>query len=423
MIISNLIDTSEIVKTVRGAEDRRQRGLAVSAAVATLMASFLGQAPRAVAEPTAAPIEALSAAHTASASDVYTALTGKPGNVVLSPLSIGTAMSMLLSGARGETQTELSMILHHTLAPADIAEASGALAAKLVPDAKAASPSRLLTANALMITSKTDNISEDYTALLASKYGAEVFAGAKLDDINGWVAKKTEDKIPKILDKLDDDSEAVILNAVYFKSAWAEPFNPALTTESPFTAGGTKAIKVPTMHAERRLPIVEGKGYRATRIPYSDPALGLVVVLPNEAGGLGAVADSLKGAAVRALLDELQTASPNPVALALPRFKAELGSDLLEVFASLGLKPEGDYSAITKEGPIKIGQIMHKALIEVNEEGTEAAAATAVEMVGRSMQPAPKPVPFVVDRPFLFLLTDQNTGAVLFMGRIDDPSA
>ena len=425
-----------------------------------------------------AAIGALTRAYNSSGQALFRQFAGKPGNIVFSPYSIGTAMAMALSGARGDTAAEMQRALQHSLPVAGMEAANGQAMAILnaydhsadpwtCPQAMtvnghqceaqpvagaracnvtmrleggrclgAATPPRfakLLAANALMLTRRGDAVSDAYATLLRARYAADVFKGAGLGDINAWVARKTEGKIDKILDALDDNSAAVLLNAVYFKARWATAFNPALTKDDMFSLSGAQKIKVPMMMRGDNLAFVARTGYRAIRLPYQIPQLGLVVVLPNDIDGVADTARRLDDGEIANLLAALRAPTARKlVDLTLPRFGTRYDADLVPAFQLAGMtkafdSKAADFSGMTGK-PVSavrlyIGQIRHRAMIDVAEESTEAAAATAIAVVAAAAlrEPPPQPEPFHVDHPFLFYLVDDATGAILFQGRIAHP--
>jgi serpin B len=324
----------------------------------------------------------LTDGYNASGFALFRQLSGRPGNIVLSPLSIGTAMAMALSGARGETEREMASVLKQSLDRSAMEAANGAVLsgfrrydqsalapkcpvgmepngdrceAKLPANGQCAfsarregancvepgsfPPSaRLLTANALMLTQRGDLVAADYAALLRDKYGAEVFHNVGLDDVNGWVKRKTEGKIERILDRLDSSSPAVILNAVYFKAKWAATFSKASTTDDVFNLSRQKKISVPMMRRVGTNALVTRPLYRAIRLPYEVAPLGMVIVLPNEPDGLDAVARQFDSGEWAQLAGALRTAEAiKAVDLAVPRFKASLDSNLAPLFKAAGM--------------------------------------------------------------------------------------
>jgi serpin B len=417
----------------------------------------------------------LTAAYNASGFALFRQLSTRPGNIVLSPFSIGSAMAMALSGARGETEREMASVLAQPLDRSAMEAANGAVlaglrnydksalapkcpagmepngdhcesklpangqctfaarreGAKCVAPGSAVPSARLMTANALMLTKRGDLVAADYAALLRDKYGAEVFHNAGLDDINGWVKRKTEGKIEQILDRLDSSSPAVILNAVYFKAKWAATFSKSATTDDDFNLSRQKKITVPMMRRTGTNALVARPLYRAIRLPYEVGSLGMVIVLPNEPDGLDAVVRRFDADEWVQLAAALRAPDAiKPVDLALPRFKTSFDSNLASLFKSAGMTrafdpKQADFSGITgrppAEVPFAIGSVVHRAVIDVIEDGTEAAAATALVTVTASIARPIKQEVFYVDRPFLFAVLDDTSGAILFQGRIVDP--
>jgi serpin B len=443
----------------------------VCRAAGALALLWLTQAAMAQPVTPADDVRSVTAAYDASGHDLFKAFGAAPGNIVFSPYSIGTAMAMALAGARGETASEMAKVLRHSLASPAIDAANARLLAILngydtsalpatcanpamhfngqdceaplpasgacvtgyrdgnrcLASARKAASATLKSANALMLLKQHgDMIAPAYAGLLADKYGAEVFRGAGLDEINGWVERKTEGKIEKILDQIDPDSPAVILNAVYFKAAWQAPFMHSATSDADFRISPTVKVKVPTMHRTAHFQLLARPGFRAIRLPYSVDALAMVIVLPNEVDGATRLARELDAPKLAALFGDL-TEWTN-VELALPRFKTSFHSNLGKLFMQAGMGRafdlgRADFSGMTGQppsvAPLAISEVIHRAVIDVTEEGTEAAAATAIAMVAASM-PA-KTERFTVDHPFLFYITDKATGAILFAGRISDP--
>ncbi len=449
----------------------RRVGYACAALLAVqALGSWRGATPAAQAAD-AAPSRALMSAYNSSGHDLFLKFAEKPGNIVFSPYSIGTAMAMVLAGARSDTEREMARVLRHSLPRAAIDDANARVLATLngydksdVPVAcpspamkfngtdceapangacpagypqgqRCLAPGRrppsaaLKTANALMLLKpRGDLIAAAYADRLRDKYGAEVFRGADLDTINGWVDRKTEGKIDRILDQIDADQPAVILNAVYFKAAWASPFVKGATHEADFRLTPSSTVKVTTMGQRGYFQIIARPTFRAIRLPYSVKSLAMVVVVPNAIGGVDKVARALDAPALAALMRDMPEAQN--VELALPRFKTSFRSEVGKLFRAAGMARAfdlklADFSGMTGQpparAPLAIDAVVHRAVIDVTEEGTEAAAATAVAMVAASMPAHIEP--FAVDRPFLFYIVDDATGAVLFAGRISDPRA
>jgi serpin B len=423
----------------------------------------------------------LAQAYNASGSALFRQLAGSPGNIVLSPLSIGTAMAMALSGARGETEQEMASVLKQRLNRPAMEAANGALQsllhaydksaappkcpqgmhavtqasparceAALRPDGQCVYPAvregnlcvaagnfppsaRLLTANALMLPGRDDLVAPEYAALLKDKYGAEIFHDVGLDDVNGWVKRKTEGKIERILDKLDPLTAAVILNAVYFKAKWAAPFYKSASTDEAFDLSRQQKISVPTMRRSGSYALVTRPLYRALRLPYEVGELSMIIVLPNETEGLDAIARGFEADQWGELASALR--APGTIKatdLTLPRFKAQFDVNLVSEFTAEGMSrafdpKRADFSGMTgrpaAQVSLAIGSIVHRAVIDVMEDGVEAAAATAISVViaAAAQQPVEEKQVFHVDHPFWFAIMDDASGAVLFLGRIVDP--
>jgi serpin B len=417
-----------------------------------------------------AEVRALTRAYNTSGQALFQEFSAKPGNIVFSPYSIGTAMAMALAGARGDTEREMARVLQHSLARAQINDANAAAMAVLngydksgVPpicpadmrlqgercegkpratggcpfpasrlgDVCVANPrmppsAKLLVANALMLAS--GHVAKDYAALLKDRYRAEVFQRATLETVNDWVKQRTEGKIDKIIERLSD---VVLVNAVYFKSRWAIAFNEKLTKNEFFSLSRSRQEMVPTMLQRANYTVVSRAGYRAIRLSYEVRSLAMVIALPNEVEGVNDVARTLDSNELSQMLAALRTEQPRFVNLMLPRFKSEYTADLKGIFQRAGMTlafdaRRSDFSGLTgappQSAPTAIDQIVHRAMIEVSEEATEAAAATAVGIRVTSIAPKRvEPLQFRVDRPFLYYLVDEATGAVLFQGRVVDP--
>jgi serpin B len=418
----------------------------------------------------------LAAAFNASGVELLRQFSASPGNIVFSPYSIGSAMSMVLSGARGDTEREMLSALKQRLTREEIAPANSVLLASLNkydrsavpptcppgmqlrdgrcwinPLASAGCPpsthregeqcaggatfpasAKLLLANALML-SRQGLVSADFVSLLKDKYAAELLENAGVAEINAWVSRKTEGKIQEIIKILPN---MAVINAIYFKSRWAMPFQKVATKDETFHLSSTQEVKVPMMHRTANYALVERQGYRAIFLPYDVGTVGMVIVLPNEVDGLADVTgrfDETEQSELMAALRAAMTRKPL-VELSLPRFKTEYEASLIGPLQNAGMKlafdrARADFSGITGRQAtgsdrLYFDTILHRALIEANEETTEAAATTVVGVMVTAAphpQPPPKPEVFRVDRPFLFHIVDQATGAILFTGRISRP--
>ena len=344
-----------------------------------------------------------------------------PGNVVFSPYSVGSALTMALAGARGATETEMAQVLGLDLSPDEVNAANAAVLASLNRTSSASLELHL--ANALMLTSEQEPISEDYIATLRKNYAAGVFRGGNLTIVNAWVKQKTEGKIDSILKQLDPKTALVLVDAIYFKAFWQSEFKTYATDDAKFQLlSGTATV--PMMYQRGRFALAEMKGYRAIRLPYEGAHASMVVILPD--AGIAGVMQRLNGEELQLLLASFH--EEQPVELWLPRFKTNFQAGLVDPLTKLGMHrafdPQtADFSGVTgkpqAQASLRIDQIVHGAVINVMEQGTEAAAAT-----GLSFPPIayiPHWEPFRVDRPFLFAVVDDETNAILFEGLIVDP--
>jgi serpin B len=367
--------------------------------------------------------------------DLYSRLKGVEGNLFLSPYSISTALTMTSAGARGQTADQMAKTLclpasggaiH--VAYATLQRDLNATGAKGVFD--------LVVANRLW-GQKGYTFLQDFLALLKANYGAGLeqvdFAGATeaaRQTINAWIEKQTRDKIKDLLKPgiLDAMTRLVLTNAIYFKGKWAEEFDKKATRDGDFYVTPEKKVATPLMHRTAKFGYFEGDGLQALELPYQGDRLAMVVLLPKRnvppgaKDGLAALEASLSADKVAEWVGKLRR---REVEVALPRFKTTAEFSLAEVLAAMGMKDAfdsgcADFSGMNGKKDLFISAVVHKAFVDVNEEGTEAAAATAV--VIRPENGGGGPPEFRADHPFLFLIRDTRTGAILFLGRILDPT-
>jgi serpin B len=410
----------------------RRRFLALSGAAAAHAALGCGPAATSNGNPVTEPAldtGPLAAGNTRFAADLYGRLRSQPGNLFLSPFSISAALAMTSAGAKGTTLAEMTKVLH---LPADPHPAFGQLVARVNGTGPLKRGYQLTTANAIWGQTGYPWRPE-FTGLLQKHYGAgfvetdfKANPEAARAQINGWVEKETREKIkdligPGIIDPL---TRIVLTNAIYFKGDWQSQFKKEQTRQQPFhTADGSKA-EVPLMTQERTFAYAEADGVQVLELPYLKNELAMVVMLPAKADGLpqveaGLTAEKLAGWAA--------AAKPALTRVFLPRFKAEAKFRLNEPLQALEMRAAfgggADFTGMhASPEQIYIAHVLHKAFVDVNEEGTEAAAATAV-VSKRAPSPAPpEPKLFRADRPFLFLIRENATGSVLFLGRYVGPT-
>ncbi|MEE9910516.1 MAG: serpin family protein [Deltaproteobacteria bacterium] len=364
--------------------------------------------------------ETLVQGNTAFAVQLYHELGSKEGNLFFSPYSVSSALGMTYAGARGNTAIEMKDALQFPLDQAELHPAFKRLNQKLAATAQK-SGQKLNMANALVLTG--GDVTAGFKALLNDNYQAEIFQGG-LEAINGWVKRKTEGKIGKILEELDVNSVCVLLNAVYFKGIWASPFQKSRTSDALFTVSSSQRVTVPLMHQKDKFKMLTFADFQMVDIPYEGRNLSMVVLLPRAVDGLAGLEKLLSIQNLTGWLSTLDANDAEEINLYLPKFQFETGYDLVAPFMKMGMKDafalsKADFSGMGwRKGALYISQIKHKAVVEVNEEGTEAAAATAVEMATKSMPFNPE---FRADHPFFFLIRDKACGTILFMGRMVNP--
>ena len=394
------------------------------------LAGHAAQAPQSNKADQAAVVEG----NNAFAVALYGQLRSHDGNLFFSPESISTALAMTYAGARGDTATEMAKTLHFTLPPERLHPAMGALLSDLNAPHNGY---QLRVADALW--AQRDYVfRDDFLKLNKRDYGAGFnqvdFKGATEAarlTINQWIEQKTEHKITNLLQPgvLDSQTKMVLTNAIYFKGDWLTPFNKEWTEDDDFHLSPAKNVKAPLMHLNEGFDYFDGGTFQALEIPYESGDLSMIVFLPKDIGGLPAFEQSLTASHMKQWLDKLQ---PVPeVILTLPKFQMTRQIGLAGTLAAMGMPSAfndnaADFSGMTGKRELFISAVIHKAYINVDEKGTEAAAATAVVMekamaMPPRFQPPPPPV-FRADHPFVFLIRDNRSGGILFMGRVTDPT-
>ncbi len=383
---------------------------------------------------TTAPTDALDAGSAVNAFglDLYRRVAAGATNLVVSPASIVLALAMARAGARGQTATEMDAVLRSAASDEHagwlnaLDAALGARSGTFRDDAGKDVTVTLRIANA-PFAQQGMALQQAYLDALATRFGA----GIRLVDyqrgteqaralINGWVDGQTEHRIPELLvpGVLTTETRLALVNAIYLKAPWLLPFEAAATKPGQFTRLDGSTVRVPLMHTTTSLGYAAGTGWEAVEIPYAGGSLAMTVLIPDDLATFEAKLDGPLLAQITGALGATQ------VDLTFPSFGIETKAELAPVLAALGMPTafgsEADFSGITTAERLAISNVIHQANIDVDEKGTEAAAATAVVLRATGM-PA-QPIEVRADRPFLFLLRDLPSGAVLFMGRVADPS-
>jgi serpin B len=396
-----------------------------------LMLCFVLLPPsRAAQPPSPADRAALVEGDNAFALELYGRLRNQNGNLFFSPESISTALAMAYAGARGDTASEMAKTLHFTLPPQQLHPAMGAL----LSDLNAVHAGyQLSVANALW-AQRGHTFLPDFLKVMNDDYGAGLnqvdFKGstdaARLT-INHWVEQKTANKIQDLLQPgtIRPSTRLVLTNAIYFKGDWQTQFDKAQTKNEDFHVSPAQTKKAPLMHREAAFNYFNGGTFQALEIPYKSNELSMIVLLPNDPGGLPALEESMSATNMQQWLHQLAPVSK--VIVTMPKFKTtqqfELGGTLAAMGMPQAFTANANFSGMTGNRDFFISAVIHKAYVDVNEEGTEAAAATAVTMRAMAIRVPNPPTPvFRADHPFVFLIRDSRSNSILFMGRMADPA-
>jgi serpin B len=377
--------------------------------------------------------------------ELYAKLREQEGNLFFSPYSISTALAMTYAGALGETEAQMARVMHFPAGPKVISKdydgpiqqgwdqerfhsAFGAIIKDL--NAKGEKGNyELSVANALW-GQKGYGFLAEFLELIEAKYGGKLkevdfvtATEAARQTINKWVEKETKDKIKNLIQKgvLDNFTRLVLTNAIYFKGNWARQFKEEDTKEAAFTLSGGKKVDTPMMNQTAKFGYMEAEDFQGLELPYVDDELSMIILLPKEIDGLIGLEKSLTAENLSQWLARLRK---RKVIVSVPKFKETCQFSLADVLRQMGMTDafsgKADFSGMNGKRDLFISAVIHKAFVDVNEEGTKAAAATAVTM--RTTAIGPKKIPvFRADHPFLFLIRDNDSGSILFIGRMMNP--
>ncbi|MBY0230280.1 MAG: serpin family protein [Gemmataceae bacterium] len=379
--------------------------------------------------PARADLRLVAKGNNAFAAKLHAELAKKDGNLFFSPFSITAALGMTSAGARGDTLNEMEKALD--LPPQKILHpALGHLLREL--SGKGGRRAYEMSVANTLFGQAGYEFKKDFTKLLDRHYDAGLQlvdfkrqAEASRKIINGWVEKQTNDRIKDLLQPgiVDDMTKLVLVNAIWFKGTWVRTFKEADTAEADFSVTEKAKAKARLMRQQERFPYAETPEAQVLEMPYAGDEVAMAVVLPKKRNGLAALEKGLTGEKLEGLLGKLGAA--RRVNVYLPKFKFTLATGLKAPLQELGIKTafsrEADLSGIDGTPELYIKDVVHKAFVDVNEKGTEAAAATAV-VVATKGAPAQVIPDFRADHPFLFVIREKKTGAILFMGRVSDPT-
>jgi serpin B len=393
-----------------------------------VMGDQTGTAPPYVAPP---EVRLVVGDNTTFALDLYQQLKRQPGNLSFSPYSISTALAMTYAGARGHTAYEMAKVLHFGLPQERLHPAFGALAGHM---RQIQSPNRitLLTANSLWCQ-RDYHFTDAFLNVVRANYQAEArqvdfihAASAASDEINHWVEDKTMGKIKELVapDDLGKLTRLVLCNSIYFKGTWLLQFKVSDTEFAPFHVSTNKTVTVPMMFQKSKFKMAwnENDFVEILELPYSGNELSMIILLPVEDTDmeLTKLEKKLTLGNLRVWLAKIDRTAPEEVSVRLPRFTTTQSYHLKPVLKSMGMLSAfdgtADFSGIDGTTGLFVSDVLHKAFVGVDEAGTEAAAATVVPLTRGG------PYPFIVDHPFIFLIRENGSSSILFIGRIVDPT-
>lgn len=358
--------------------------------------------------------------------DFYRELSASPGNIVVSPFNLSTTLAMAYLGARGQTAEQMDAVLRYSAdTPEELAGAYGNLLGQLDSEG-------LRVANSLWIDRRMPVLFL-YKSLINRSFKGGVHEVSFVDpplatkEINQWVAGETHGKIEELLQPgtLNASARLVLVSAIAMEGEWVNPFDPKRTRTQPFHVTTQKQVAAPMMNTQGQFLYTEQPGYKLLALPYrrgaKGPNLSMVILLPDSPSGLPALERQLSA-------DQIETAvigaSARRVDVTFPKFRLANRIYARHFLEKMGMTdafgPHANFSGITGRPDLAISAVVHQAYIDVNEEGTEAAAATAVTMVTKSAPLAPEAA-FNANHPFLYLILDMETKQILFMGRVANP--
>ena len=362
--------------------------------------------------------------------EIYGKLAAGEGNLFLSPYSITTALAMTYAGAKGQTAEQMAKTLHYTLE----SDKLHAAFASLIKEQNGAGTKRaykLSVANALW-AQKGYGFRPDYLQLVRTNYSAGLqeldFSAAPESarkTINDWVDKQTQSKIKDLIPEgaIKQDTRLVLTNAIYFKASWSERFAEDATKKQDFWITADQKVQALMMHRKDDYSLVDGDTFQLLYMPYENYDLSMIVILPKRKDGLKEIEKTITAANLE---DWLKLRKLHSVDVKFPKFKFTSEFKLKTTLAQMGMpiafSNAADFSGMASAEKLAIDEVIHKAFVDVNEKGTEAAAATAVLARPTSLPPELPKANFHADHPFAFLIRDNRSGSILFAGRVQNPN-
>jgi len=370
-------------------------------------------------------VDATVQGNTEFALNLYASLRDGEGNLFLSPYSISSALAMTYAGARGQTEAEMRKVLCFSHEQQVLHRTFTAIDSRLdAVDKKRRY--ELMVANRLW-GQKGYQFLDPFLNTTKTCYGAELATVDFIDDtegarktINAWIEKQTKNRIKDLLKPgvLQSLTRLVLTNAIYFKGQWESKFDKERTKDAPFMVSAQKKVTAPMMYQKDKFKYMKADSFSAIELPYNDEELSMLIFLPNEIEGLAALEEECTPRNLKAWTEQMYETE---IEVFLPKFDMACEFRLKKVLEQMGIKKlfsEADLTGMANDEELYVSAVVHKAFVEVSEEGTEAAAATAVVVAKRAMI---KRNVFRADHPFLFLIRDNKTGSILFIGRLVEP--
>lgn len=396
--------------------------------ITVMLLAWLGCDSSRPAAGAAPDLDKLVAGNNSFALELYQTLKAQPGNLIFSPLSISTGAAMTYGGARRQTATELATALHFTLPPRTLHPAFRELAARL-DQVQRWNRITLTTANSIW-AQQNESFTPEFLTLLREQYHGQVQVvdfrngDSVAATVNSWIERQTKSKIKTAVapGQLTPDTRLLLCNAIYFRGKWETPFDEKNTKPAPFYLNDRDSVTTPTMFRHKG----KFKAYRTEpvsllELPYAGEDLSMIILLPPTTDGLPELENELTAAHLAQWLKQLDKSTKHEVSIALPRFKTTLSVDVKAQLGKLGVSrlfgAQADLSGMNGQTNLFISDAIHLAFIEVNESGTEAAAVTLFKAKTKGMTSR-----FLANHPFLYLIRENQTGSILFLGRIVDPT-
>ena len=381
-------------------------------------------------------LEKLVKGNTSFGINLFQAVKQGDENLIFSPYSISVALAMAQAGAKDNTLQQMNAVLRFSLPVEDLHPAFNALQLELNNrennDYEEGKKDFELNIVNSIWGEKTYTFLPGYLDLLAKNYGTGLRladfiqqADTSRKEINQWVSDQTNDRIQDLLpeNSITELTRLVLTNAIYFKAGWLHQFDPGMTQNGVFTLLNGEDVQVPMMHQTETFGYAREDGYQLISLPYEGNKLSMLIILPDE-NNFTQVEKAMSGLDVQNLVSSISFAQLD---LSMPKFKIESSIGLADHLNAMGMKDAfipgiADFSGMDGTHDLYISAVQHKAFIEVDETGTEAAAATAV-VVGIESMPIDEPLKVNIDRPFIFIIVDNKTGSVLFLGRVINPAS